>query len=133
MPLTDPLPVAGTTLGSSSTSLVTPRPPLGVLLILQRASAHAPAGREEDEHGDDNQYHRHEELQKQHRYPHRSVVPLQVWVELSDPSAARVPSGFRSADGQREAGSYASPSSRRPGWVGPCGSPDSSLGRRWLR
>lgn len=68
--LADRLPVAGTTLGSSSTSLVTPRPPLGVLLILQRASTHAPAGREEDEHGDDNQDHRHEQLQNQHCYPY---------------------------------------------------------------
>jgi len=98
--LADRLPVAGTTLGSSSTSLVTPRPPLGVLLILQRTSTHAPAGREENEHGDDNQDYRHEQLQNQHCYPYRSVVPIQMWVELSEPLATEVPSGCRSATGR---------------------------------
>jgi len=66
-PAADRLPAAGTTRCSGSPSLVTPCSPLGVLLILQRAPAHASASGEEDEHDDDNQYDRHEELQQQHR------------------------------------------------------------------
>jgi hypothetical protein len=60
------LPAAGTTLCSGSPSLITPCSPLGVLLILHRAPTHAPASREEDEHDNDDQNYRHEELQQQH-------------------------------------------------------------------
>ncbi|GGL12124.1 MULTISPECIES: hypothetical protein [Curtobacterium] len=84
-PVDDRLSVAGAALGSNSTSRV--------LLIRQRVSAHAPAGREEDEHGDDNQYHRRKELQIQHRCPYRSVVPFQTWVGHGEQLATEVPSG----------------------------------------
>lgn len=54
--------------------LITPCSPLGVLPILQRAPTHAPANHEEDKYDDDNQNHRHKELQQQHHYPQHVIT-----------------------------------------------------------